>query len=80
MAQHVAILSRNFQGHHQENVVIDPTTGASLEYMHIVKGPTKAIRPISFADEFSQMALVGPLTRCLYYSDAPVVGSMTTFA
>ena len=36
-------------------------------------------RTISFANEFSQMAFVGPLTICLYYSDAPVVGSMTTF-
>ena len=39
-----------------------------------------ASRPISFANEFYQMALVCPLTRCLYSSDAPVVGSMTTFA
>ena len=30
MAQHVAILARNLQGHHQANVGIDPTTGASL--------------------------------------------------
>ena len=39
-----------------------------------------ASRTISFANGFSQTALVGPLIRCLYYSDAPVVGSMTTFA
>ena len=43
MAQHVAVLAKNFQEHHQENVVIDPTTGASLEYRRIIKGPTKAI-------------------------------------
>ena len=43
MAQHVAVLATNLQGHHQDNVVIDPTTGASLEYMHLIKGPTKAI-------------------------------------
>ena len=43
MAQHVEILERNLQGYHQGNVVIDPTTGASLEYRHLVKGPTKAI-------------------------------------
>ena len=43
MAQHVAILAKHLQGHHQANVVIDPTTGASLEYRHIVKGPTKEI-------------------------------------
>ena len=36
--------------------------------------------PISFANEFSQMAIVGPLTRCLYSSDAPVVESMTKFS
>ena len=39
-----------------------------------------AIRPILFANEISQMALVVPLIRGPYYSDAPVVGSMTTFA
>ena len=43
MAQHVAILATNIQGHHQANVLIDPTTGASLEYSHLIKGPTKAI-------------------------------------
>ena len=31
MAQHVAVLAKNLQGYHQANVVIDPTTGASLE-------------------------------------------------
>ena len=41
---------------------------------------TCASQPISFANEFSQMALVGPLTICLYSSDAPVVGSMAKFA
>ena len=30
MAQHVAALATNIQGSHKENVVIDPTTGASL--------------------------------------------------
>ena len=43
MAQHVAVLATNIQGHHQANVVIDPTTGTSLEYRHIIKGPTKSI-------------------------------------
>ena len=37
-------------------------------------------RHISFANEFSLMALVGPLIRCLYSSDAPVVGSMKKIA
>ena len=40
MAQHVAVLATNLQGNHQANVVIDPTTGASLEYWHLIKGPT----------------------------------------
>ena len=35
-----------------------------------------ASRPISFANEFYHMALVGPLTRCIYSIDAPVFGSM----
>ena len=56
MAQHVAILSRNLQGHHQANFSIDPTTGASLEYMHLVKGPTKSIWENSFANETGQIS------------------------
>ena len=48
MAQHVTILATNLRGHHQANVVIDPTTGASLEYRHSVKGPTKAILELFF--------------------------------
>ena len=39
-----------------------------------------ASSPISFANVFSQMDLVSPLTRFLYSSDAQVVGSMKTFA
>ena len=38
------------------------------------------IQLVSFANKFSQVALVGPLIWCLYSSDALVVGSMTTFA
>ena len=38
-----------------------------------------ASRTILFANEFYQMDLVGPLIRCLYSSDSPVVGSITTF-
>ena len=38
MVQHVALLATNLQGHHQSNVVIDPTPCASW--------------PISFANEF----------------------------
>ena len=42
-AQHIAILSKNLQRQHESNVVIYPTTGSSLEYRHLIKGPTKAI-------------------------------------
>ena len=56
MAQHVAILATNIQGHHQANVVIDPTTGASLEYRLLVKGPTKSIWENSFANEIGRLA------------------------
>ena len=43
MAQHVSVLATKLQVNHQANVVIDSTTGASLEYGHLIKGPTKAI-------------------------------------
>ena len=56
MAQHIAVLATNLQGHHQVNVVIDPTTGASLEYMHLIKGPTKSIWENLFANEIGQKA------------------------
>ena len=48
MAQHVAVLEINIQGHDQENVVIGPKTGVSLEYRHLFKGPTKTIWEIHF--------------------------------
>ena len=38
-----------------------------------------AIRKISFAKEFPQMAIFGPLIRCLYSRDSPIVGSMTNW-
>ena len=56
MAQHVERLAKNIQGHHQANVVIEPTTGASLEYMHLIKGPTKAILENSFTSEIVRLA------------------------
>ena len=65
MAQHVAVIATNIQGHHQEHFVIDPTTGASLEYMHLIKVPTKAIWENSFANELSRLAQ-GVRTRILY--------------
>ena len=37
-------------------------------------------QPILFANKFYQMALVVPLSRYLYSRDAPVFGSMATFA
>ena len=51
MEQHAAVILTNLQRHHQENVVIDPTTGASLEYRHLVRVPTKAIWENAFANE-----------------------------
>ena len=55
-AQNISVLAKNIQGHHQENVVIDPTTGTSLEYRHLIKGPTKDIWENYFADEIFQLA------------------------
>ena len=55
-AQHVLVLAKHLQVHHQANVVIDPTTGASLEYRHLPKGHTKAIWSNSFVNEISQLA------------------------
>ena len=54
-AHHIQVLEKNLQGYHQENVVIDPTTGASLEHRHIVKGPTKAVSEFCFANEIIQL-------------------------
>ena len=51
MEQHVTELATNLQGYHQANFFIDPTTGSSLEYRHILKGPTKYIWENSFANE-----------------------------
>ena len=51
MALHVVVLATNLQGHHQTKVVIDPTTVASLEYRHLIKGPTKPIWENLFANE-----------------------------
>ena len=42
-AQHISVLATNLQGRHQANVFSDPKTGASLEYRHLIKGPTKDI-------------------------------------
>ena len=55
MEQPVSVLVTNIQGNHQSNVVIDPTTEASLEYRHIIKGPNKAILENSFANEIGQL-------------------------
>ena len=52
---HVLVLSTNLQEHHQANVFIDPKTWASLEYRHIIKGPTKAIWGNSFANEIGRL-------------------------
>ena len=56
MAQHVVVLATNLQGRNRANVVIDPTTGSSLEYMHLIKGPTKTIWENSFVNEIVRLA------------------------
>ena len=53
-AQHIEILVTNIQGQQQYNVVIEPITGAYLEYRHLIKGPTRSIWEILF-----QMKSVG---------------------
>ena len=50
-AHHIAVLAKNLQEQHKANVVIDPTTGASLEYRYLIKGPTKSIWENLFANE-----------------------------
>ena len=55
-AQHVLVLAKHLQVHHQANVVIDPTTGASLEHRHILKGYIKAIWENLFANEIRKLA------------------------
>ena len=49
-AQNIVLLATNIQVQHQANVVIDPTTVASLEYSHIIKGTTKSIWENSFGN------------------------------
>ena len=56
MEQHVEVIATNLKGHHQANVVIDPKTGALLEYRHLIKGTTKAIWENSFANEIGRLA------------------------
>ena len=55
-AQHVVVLATNMQGRHQSNFFIDPKTGASLEYRHLIKGPTKYIWENSFTNEIDRLA------------------------
>ena len=38
------------------NVVIDPETGASLEYRHLMKGATKGIWTTLFTNELGRLA------------------------
>ena len=56
MAQHVAVPATNLQGYYQANVVIDPKTGESLEYRHLIKGPTKSILENLFSNEIGRLA------------------------
>ena len=41
--QKIVLLTTNMQGQHQANIGIEPTTGASLEYKHLIKVLTKDI-------------------------------------
>ena len=45
-----------FQPLHQCNIVIDPTTGYSLEYRHLVKGDDKLRWTTAFANELGRLA------------------------
>ena len=56
MAQHFEVIAKNIRGNHEANVFIDPTTGSSLEYRHLIKGLTKVIRENSPANETCQLA------------------------
>ena len=49
-AHHVSVLEKNMREHHQANIVIDPATGASLEYRNLMEVSTKAIRENLFAN------------------------------
>ena len=62
MAQDVSSISTKLQGNQQANVVIDPTTGASLEYRHLIKGPTKSNWEILLANKIRRLAQ-GVITR-----------------
>ena len=53
---HIVVLAKNIQGKHQANVVIYPTTGVSLEYRNLIKGPTKSIWEKLFANETGRLA------------------------
>ena len=56
MAQHVVVTDTNMQVKHQENVVIDPKTGSSLEYRHLIKGPAKSIWENLFANKIGRLS------------------------
>ena len=55
-SQHASVLEKYIQVHHQANVVIDSTTGASIYYSHLIKVPTKAIWENSLANEIGRLA------------------------
>ena len=54
-SQNVAVLATNLQGQHRANVFIDPTTGALLEYRHLIKVPTKSIWENLFENEIRRL-------------------------
>ena len=50
-----AVLGKNLQRSHHENVFIDPTNGASQEYRHLMKVKPKVIWENSFANEIVRL-------------------------
>ena len=55
-AHHIELLAKNMQGKHKSNLVIEPTTGSYLEYMHLIKVPTRSIWENLFANEIDWIA------------------------
>ena len=57
-APHISVLTTHLQGKQQSNVVIDPRTGSSLEYRHLIKVAVKSIWINCFADKIGRIAQV----------------------
>ena len=71
-AYNITVLAKNLQGQHQDNVVINPTRGSSLEYRHIIKGPTRSICVNSLENEISWIvqglvAIIPSVTNAIFF-------------